>query len=257
MIGQAIVLCVIYAVVHIFLNKATEDSGKSKTLKISSAFRAMGYILCVANLGFSVVAHINDETGLMWVGLSLALVSALLVSKYYGFSLVYDSKKFVYRSFFGAYRTVYYREILGLENGLDLHIITKNDVIKIPNYVVGRMAFYEHLKKTVSLDSKTQAPIPRVRKFSESVYRPGEFVFVYIVMFVVGLLFAGLIVWAYFDGQIVSSSDRACAGGLFLFAMFAPPFCVGLSVYAAKRAHASKKWRKVLKYFIKDSYFRE
>ena len=162
MIGQAIVLCVTYAVVHIFLNKATEDSGKSTTLKISSAFRAMGYILCVANLGFSVVAHINDETGLMWVGLSLALVSALLVSKYYGFSLVYDSKKFVYRSFFGAYRTVYYREILGLENGLDLHIITKNDVIKIPAHLVIFLIFEQlfiDLKRLFNMSTLSISPI--------------------------------------------------------------------------------------------------
>ena len=88
----------------------------------------------------------------------------------------------------------------------------------------------------------------KVRKFSDSVYRPGEFIFAFIMMY---LLFAA------FDVLLIvyAGTDTWEAKALLGFSLLGYVLPI-ISIVSAKRSHSSKFWRAVARVCYKEGYLK-
>lgn len=89
----------------------------------------------------------------------------------------------------------------------------------------------------------------KVRKFPDSVYRPGEFIFAFVMMYLLGILFDALLI-IYVKEY---SWEVWAMLGLSAFCYIIPI----VTFISAKRAHASKFWRSVAKICYKDGYLKD
>ena len=164
------------------------------------------------------------------------------------------------RRFFGKYKTIYYRNIIDIEYGLDLIIRTKNDTLRIPNYTVNFKALYGYLSSIINLENKkTKDIIPRVRKFRDSVYRSNELYFAFGLFLFLGVGFEILLAYLYFRGEIPFDDKSALIFVIIMsiVSIVVIPCYVVLAIISAKRAHSSKKWRKIARLLIKESYLKD
>ena len=88
----------------------------------------------------------------------------------------------------------------------------------------------------------------KVRKFSDSVYRPGEFIFAFIMMY---LLFAAFDVLLL----VYAGTDTWEVKALLGFSVSGYVFPI-ISIVSAKRSHSSKFWRSVARVCYKDGYLK-
>ena len=92
----------------------------------------------------------------------------------------------------------------------------------------------------------------KVRKFRDSVERPGEFIFGFVVMEIFAV---AIPVVAALEGT--GDSYR----GLVLTFVVGLPVILNafilLTVMSVRRAHASKTWRKVAKLLVRNGYLRK
>ena len=93
---------------------------------------------------------------------------------------------------------------------------------------------------------------PKVRKFRDSVERPGEFIFGFVVMEIFAV---AIPVVAALEG--IGDSYR----GLVLTFVVGLPVVLNafilLTVISVKRAHSSKAWRKVAKVLVRNGYLKK
>ena len=92
----------------------------------------------------------------------------------------------------------------------------------------------------------------KVRKFRDSVERPGEFIFGFVVMEIFAV---AIPVVAALEG--IGDSYR----GLVLTFVVGLPVVLNafilLIVISVKRAHSSKAWRKVAKVLVRNGYLKK
>ena len=89
----------------------------------------------------------------------------------------------------------------------------------------------------------------KARKFSDSVYRPREFIFAFVMMYLLGILLDALLI-IYVKEY---SWEVWAMLGLSVFCYIIPI----VTFISAKRAHASKFWRSVAKICYKDGYWKD
>ena len=201
---QPIIFFAICVVIHL-VQKKTEynsDGKNTNVIRLSPFFRIVGWALCAFCSIFSIFMYYFSGILAALIIIFWGCISLFLVLGYYGFIVIYDGKKITYRRFFGKYKKIYYKQIVSIEYGLDLYVRTKDDTLKIPNYVTNVNEFYLYLNETVIIPDSEDKKVPRVRKFSDSVYRPVEFIFVYTLIIVIGFFVLGVVIFEYINGKI-------------------------------------------------------
>lgn len=256
-----LIFLAICIVVHFFQHKSTDKvSDKFSEIKLHPAFCAVGYITSAVFIAVGIFLYFYSGIEAAFVCFCFSIIADILILGYYGYSVIYDSKKISYRRFFGNYKTIHYRNIIDIEYGLDLIIRTKNDTLRIPNYTVNFKALYEYLSSIINLENKkTKYIIPRVRKFRDSVYRPGELYFALGLFLFLGVGFEILLAYLYFKGE-VSLDDKSALIFVIIMSIVSiviVPCYVVFAIISAKRAHSSKKWRKIACFLIKESYLKD
>ena len=92
---------------------------------------------------------------------------------------------------------------------------------------------------------------PDVRKFRDSVERPGEFIFGFVLMEILSVFLLTLPLWV----------DTAEADGIAWFFVIGIPIVLNalivLTVVSVKRAHASMRWRAVAALLVKEGYLKK
>ena len=254
----SLLICIaIHFVQHKSVNNKKEQ--KFSELKPSPVFKIIGYITFFVFLMIGILLYLlESQHGVLVICSVFATLSTSLIFMYYGYSVVYDQKKLQYRKFFGKYKTIYYSQIVYIEYEMDLIIRTKSDTLTIPNYTKNVTVLYNYLNDKLSLEeSKEKNVLPRIRKFKDSVYRPGEFYCAYTLMVAVPLSLSALLIWAYITDnfeQNISLTELLFMVGLFVISGVG---FVIISIMSAKRAHSSLKWRKIAKLCFKEGYLKE
>lgn len=249
----------IYGVVayfRFFSERSLYDQNHN-SLYLNKAYFWIGLIGTTVCFFAGIIIWIIESIWLSFVFFALALVFAFILSGYYGNRLWYDDEKILYRKYFEKYKIIYYKDITTLRCDYDIEIETKEKRLIVPSYMVNYGAFLDVLVNNTSPKSRLKIrPESKTRKFRDSVYRVGEFVFSYVLMYV---LMAGyLLIW------LVCDKDRSILEPENTFALCAVIFMtvIGcafpiISIISAKRAHSSNFWKTVAKYCFREGYLKK
>ena len=252
-----LIICV--AVRFVQLKSSDNEIVDSSNIKLHPVFCVIGYVTSILFLALSVVLYFYSDIWATLVCVIFSLLSDVTILGYYGYRVKYDNKKLIYRKFFGKYKTILFRNIVNIEYGIDLIIRTKDDTLVIPNYALNVKTLYTYLTDRLKLDEeKTQKLVPRVRKFKESVHRPQELIFAFGLLLLLSVFVEGAFVWLYAAGKIVIQEKSVLIFiiGFNVLSGIVLPFYVILAIVSAKRAHSSKKWRKIACLLIKEHYLK-
>lgn len=250
-------LCIYVAVAYSRLFSELPKLDKKHTyLHFSKAYLWLGLIGSVVFSAVAIFMLISDiETYMAIIFFIIANLFALLILGYYGYRVYYDDEKIKYRRFFGKYSIIYYKDITIVNAAYDIEIKAKNKTLIIPVYVVNRYelltSLTEYVPKKTRINDLSET---RVRSFSDSVYRKGEFIFAYILLY---FLIIGLwILIIVFGGGISIFTMPVECSVLVILTVVAFSFPI-LSIFAAKRAHSSKFWNKVARLCFRDEYLKK
>lgn len=256
MVIELITLLTVYFAVGLFGYYSHKIQNRYHNyLCLSRAYFIMSLIGTIVCGVLAITLFIFDQTALSVVIAFLSIAFAVILAACFGYRIYFDEEKIVYRKYFGKYKTILYSEIKSFKWEFDIIIKTANRKLVIPCYMDNFHKFLETI--TVKLPPKAKTKIAqkqKVRKFSDSVYRSGEFVFVYILMYVLDAAVCGLTIWAIKNGSDMPSGF-VLGFIVFLFAFLAiiPP----ISIFCAKRAHSSKVCRAIAKLFIREGYLKK
>lgn len=252
---QPLVFLAICLTVRFFLEKPSHCSqNNEKELRLNKTFCVIGYV-ALAILGILTIFLYFD------IGIYAALASALfailptiLITGYYGYRIVYD-KNALEVIMFRKIKSIKLKNVIEVECGLDLIVRTKDNTLTIHNYMTNTKDLYQFLLQNTNL-SNEKSEVPRVRKFKDSVFRPNETIFAFVLAGSLPFALLAIIIWAYSKGSISTQEDLFI--GLAAVILFATIFAIYiiLSVISVKRAHSSKKWRKIAKFLIKETYLK-
>lgn len=260
MIILPFVFLVVCAVTHfVQLKSGDNENVDFFNIKLPPIFCAIGYVSSIIFLALGGLLYFYSDILATLVCVIFSLLSDSLILCYYGYIVKYDNKKITYRKFFGKYKTILYRNIRGIEYETDLIIRTKDDTFVIPNYALNVKKLYNFLSDRLRFEEETKKLVPRVRKFKDSVHRPKEFIFAFVLLLSLSLFVEILFVWIYFAGKIViqSNSDIIFIIGFNVLSGVVLPCYVILTTVSVKRAHSSRKWRKIACLCIKARYIKK
>ena len=109
------------------------------------------------------------------------------------------------------------------------------------------------LENTLPKAKKKVKPTSKVRKLSDSIYRPGEMIVGYVITGLCSAICIPLVILGLkrqgSDGILFAIVFGALGVIHCMFTIFGP--------ISAKRAHSSKFWRSVAKFLYKDGYLKE
>ena len=137
----------------------------------------------------------------------------------------------------------------------DIEIKAKNKTLIIPAYVVNRYelltSLTEHVPKKARIKDSSET---RVRSFGDSVYRKGEFLFAYILLYFLIIGLWTLIIVFGGEKSIFTMPVECSVFVILTVIAFLFPI---VSIFAAKRAHSSKFWNKVARLCFRDGYLKK
>lgn len=250
LIVQVLSLLTIYLLIAIFKYK-TEHNYKfdldCPCIKMHKAYLIVGIILSAIMSVLSITEFANDEL-LAFVFFILALFSSLLIFAYFGFRIVFDEEKIVYRYFFEAPKTIYYKDITEVRVGLDLVIRTKDRKLTVSNYMTNMPALLIKMMPYLPKKKKVKE-VPKVKSFFDAVERPMDYVIVFIVVEVVMTLVSVMLL-------ISPRSDTQVRIGIGIVWFLLLGFFF-LCIHSAKRAHSSAFWKKIANICFKNGVLRD
>ena len=242
LLTMALSMILIYVLVAVFSYVSTKDRSLGENLvKLNSANLWLGIVGLLFSGGISFYFCTQDENGWIFFLISSPL-SLILVVGYFNCRFFYNEKSLTYRNFWGKKTTIPYSEITDVEIGIDVIIFSGKKKVKISPEMVGRSDFFDAIKPYVDAilaekernKRENPQPVPKVRKFKDSVYRPGELVFVYVLLIVLTLFLAIILVA---EGYITETIIVCAIIGIVEFLVW----------YAPMRAHSSKFWFAIAK----------
>lgn len=250
LIIQILSLATVYVSIALFKFK-TEHNYKfdldCPCIKMHKAYLMVGIILSTVMSVLSVIAFTDDEL-LAFIFFIIALLSSSLIFAYFGFRIVFDDEKIVYRYFFEAPKTIWYKDITEVRVGLDLVIRTKDKKLTVFNYMTNMPALLIKMMPYLPKRKKLKE-VPKVKSFFEAVERPMDLIIAFIMAEVaVALVFVMMLTYPKADTQV-----RVFIGILW----FLLSGIFFLCIHSAKRAHSSVFWNKVAKILFKDGYLRD
>lgn len=245
--------CISDTIVIVAHKKKRVSDKSANTVRLSQAFLWIGCIGSGATIAAAVTALlIFEEYAFGYCCVIFALIFSFIILGYYGFEVRYNEKTIAYRYFFEKRKEITIRGITDLFNGLDLVITTQGGRLTIKNYMSGKDDLYEHLRTRVSL--KKQKTVKKVIRFFDAVYRPVEFVVMYIITFLLAIvMWFILFYFRLFDN---GTEEGYVAMVFCVFLGVALPTIVFMSIYSAKRAHSSAFWHKIAAHLFKPGYLR-
>lgn len=245
-----------YVAVSVFNIFAARNGFDKKHLylHLSKAYLYLGLIGSIACFVGGIIIMIFDSYAIAIVFFILATLFAFILSGYFGYRIYYDDEKIVYRKYFESYKVLHYKDIIRINYLFDIEIYTENSKLIIPSY----MANSQNLLATVLQYVPNKAtqkikPKEKVRKFSDSVYRPGEFIFAFILMPILGT--AGLAI-VLILGEPEQKDYKLVLGTFICLAVVMYIYPI-LGIISAKRAHSSKFWRSVAKLLYREGYLKK
>ena len=251
LVFEIITLILIYGIIAYFryFTKQKELDRNHAYLHLNKVYFYLGLIGSLLFTLVAVTVLIFDSETSAIVFFALAILFAFIISGYYGYRIYYDDEKIVYRKYFERYKAIYYKDIRKVDFEFDIEITAKDKKLTVPCYMANSSALLEemliHIPKKATQKIKPQE---KVRKFSDSVYRPGEFIFAFILMYALGIVFDALL--------IIFVKDRSWEVWM-LFAVSAGCYILPIiSIVSAKRAHSSKFWRAVARVCYKEGYLK-
>ena len=252
---QPFVFLAICLAVHFFVDNAPASSqSKEKELRMNKAYCVIGYV-ALAVLGIlAIVLYFNSGIEVALIAVAFAILPTLLIIGYYGYRIVYD-KSTIEVKMFAKIKSIKLKNVIAVENGMDLIVRTKDDTFTIHNYMTNITELYQFLLQNIKLSDEKQK-IPMVRRFKDSIYRPNETIFAFILMGLLAFGLLAIIIWAYSIGSIRTRKDLFIGLSIVLFFATIFTIFITLSVISVKRAHSSKKWRKIAKLLIKEDYLK-
>ncbi len=176
------------------------------------------------------------------------LLGVSLIVYYYNCRTWLADSSIIQRNFWGRKREMSYTDIVKIEEeGLEITIHFKSSQKRLvyPKSTVGTDYMLETIRAHVSEEQlKDDLPVPPVRLFENSVYNASGFYAIWIILYVLGIanVVLGFWFWPMFP---IGIGFMALLTGYIV-----------LSVYSAKRAHASEKWAKVAKRCFKNGYLK-
>ena len=189
----------------------------------------------------------DRDPGALFV-MTFTLLGISLIVYYYNCRTWLTDSSIIQRNFWGRKREMPYTDIVKIEEeGLEITIHFKSSQKRLvyPKSTVGTDYMLETIRSHVSEEQlKDDLPVPPVRLFDHSVYDASGFYAIWVILYVLGI--ACLVLGFWFWPMIPI--------GLVFMALLTG--YIVLSVYSAKRAHASEKWAKVAKRCFKDGYLK-
>ncbi|MBO5701963.1 MAG: hypothetical protein J6S71_05955 [Clostridia bacterium] len=251
LILEIVILLCIYGIIAYFCNfsEQKELDRDHEYLHLSRAYFYLGLIGSILFALVAVIVLIFDSASLAIVFFALAILFAFILSGYYGYRIYYDDEKIVYRKYFEKYKAIFYKDIRRVNFEFDIEITAKDSKLTVPCYMANSGALLEKMLKHIPKKATQKIkPQEKVRKFSDSVYRPGEFIFAFILMYILGISFDSLLITVVME----YSWEVWALLGVSVFCYIFPIF----AFISAKRAHSSKFWRAVAKLCYKDGYLK-
>lgn len=252
---QPLVFLAICLAVHFFIKKAANCSrSKGTELRLNKAYCVLGYIVLAFFGILTIFFYIYIDIYAALIAVAFAILPTVLIMGYYGYRIVYD-KNTLEIIMFRKIKSIKLKNVIEVERGLDLIVRTKDDTLTIHNYMTNTKDLYQFLLQNTNTNDEKRK-VPRVRKFKDSVYRPNETIFAFALMGALPFALLAILIWAYSKGSI--STHENLFIGLAVVLLFATIFSIYiiLSVISVKRAHSSKKWRKIAKLLIKETYLK-
>lgn len=222
-------------------------------MKLPLAYFIIGIVGTVFFFVISFALALLNQDPASWVVFSFSLLSIPLIIAYFQCRIFYDNEKMLVRNFFGRKKMVYYAEIIDVKNDTNTLIETNDgSSVRIPNDLEGRfellMTLASQLSGKIGNHTRAAAKNPPVRAFRDSVWRSGEIIVAFVLVYavIIALAVMGLfvsngapILWMALVGAIVWTA------------------CVFLSIHSAKRAHRSAFWKKIACICFKERYLNE
>lgn len=251
MLIEIIMLLCLYGVIGYFrfLSEQKNLDRKHEYLHLSNVYFYLGLIGSILFSVGGILIWFLDSTLLAIVFLTLAILFTFILSGYYGYRIYYDNEKIVYRRYFEKYKAIYYKDITRVNYQYDIEIMTKEKQLTIPCYIANASELLEVMLKYIPQKAmKKLNPKKKVRKFSDSVYRPKEFIFAFVLMYLLVISFDALLIICVEE----YSWEVWAMLGLSVIGYILPI----ISFISAKRAHASKFWRSVANICYKSGYLK-
>lgn len=237
------IVCMIliyFAVGMVSFFSATDKNHEKNTVRMGVAFLIIGVICTVACAVPAIIMALQKDLSFAAFLFGLSLLGASLAVAFFNCRLTYDEESFTYRNFFNKKTTIKYSEIIDAEYEMDLIIMSDKKKISLQDHAVGQGEFLQIIKPYIDpiIDQKKKiaGPVPKVRKYRDSVYRPLDYI---IVQSMFGSFAAAVCI-----GAMVVDFNWICVFVLALISVFIFAF-----FYSAKVAHSSKFWRVISKFF--------
>ena len=226
---------------------------ESAIIKMHPIFLVIGIVGSVIFGCISILLAVFNHDTVSLILLGFLILTVPLIIAYFQCRFFYTDTQIVARSFWGGKKTILFSDIKQIDRGLDVILKSESFTLTMPSYFVGVDAFLSVLRKAnpkLNKKIRKKKTVPPVRPFREAVWRPGEFIFVYILMFVICLFYCWLI-W-YAEGKHFTKFFWLPVGCLICWGII-----TFLSIHSAKRAHASAFWAAVAKKFFKEGYLND
>lgn len=227
-----------------------------KYLHLNSGFFLVGFLGTVISIVLAILAVIFKLYAFGVLLLAFGIVFSFVLSGYYGYRIYFDDEKIVYRKYFESYKAIYYKDVTKIVFEYDLEIKTKKKKLTVPCYMANFNLLLESVKGNCPEKAmKKVDPKVKVRKFSDSVNRPGEFIFAFVLMYLLDVCLIVFLIPGFLNGEIFSSGLSVAM--IFIVAIvgcFSFPIVTVISV---KRAHSSKFWRKVARVCVREWYLKD
>lgn len=245
LIAEILSMVAIYAAVGIFRYiTARGTTREANIVTLHPAYAVLGVVISLICCILSFVAYNaeNMDTAVAIFFFVMALIGPVFVLGYLGYRITYDEEKITYRRFFEKPKTIYYKDIVDLKMGMDLKIKTIDRTLRIKNDTVNFKKMFTYVEPRVEKRVETEPkPVPKVRKYVDSVERPGDHICCFIVLTVGMSILGGILI--FYRPPTIGIIAVACFCVIFaiLFSF--------LSIHSAKRAHSSKFWKSVSRFF--------
>lgn len=252
---DGIIAIIIYLVVGLFLNVDYKKKSRCypHQVRLPQKYFFLGIISSIFFAFGSMISFLGDKKFLALICIIFSSFSFGLVIGYFKNRIYFDEEKIISYKLFRVSQKIYYKDIKKFRIGFDIEIETDSNKLLIPNYMVG----YEELvicAHKILPQSRHIRGIkkPKVRKFKDSVERPKEFLFGFVIMEILSVALLLILIFVDIQEKDLKLALSMCVG-LPIFINIV----IVITVVSAKRAHSSKFWRFVAKYCFKPGYLKD